>query len=112
MATMIPSLTRIDPPKLVGTGLDRELEDDLIRMGCAGFYERPWRIAQGHAVLELLPGEQPRGPIRSNPRAWTTQVWRDVYSLAPENWKYKLDKALLEKHITGEYDVSECYRSS
>ena len=98
--TIIPSLTRMDPPKLVGTGYEQELEDDLIRMGCAGFYEKPWTMAQGHAVLELLPGERPRGPIRSNPGAWTTPVWREVYSLAEEDWQCRMDKALLEEHIS------------
>lgn len=112
MAVSVPIISKMDPPKWTGTQAGRDLEDDLIRMGCARFYEKPWILSKSRAAFEILPREPPKGDIRAHPGGWTIEKWRDVYSLREEVWDYKVDKVLLESHVQGNYDLSECYHSS
>jgi hypothetical protein len=67
MAVSVPVISKIDPPKWTGTQAGRDLEDDLIRMGCAGLYKKPWILLKGRAVLEILLGELLKGNIRAHP---------------------------------------------
>jgi hypothetical protein len=109
---VIPVLSKLDPKKWEGTPKGVQLEEDLIRMGCVGLYEKPWIFQKGHAVEELLPPGTPRGVYRANPLAWTREVWRGVYSFAEEKeWRPGVNRKLLEKHLSSSYDVSECYHS-
>jgi hypothetical protein len=80
MAVSVPVFARVDPPRLIGTPEGEYLEDDLIRMGCAGFYDKPWNISKGYAPLEILPGEPPQGDIRASPERCYQQLktWSEV----------------------------------
>jgi hypothetical protein len=81
-------LSKLDPKKWEGTPKGVQLEEDLIRMGCMGLYEKPWIFQKGHAVEELLPPGTPRGVYRANPLVWTREVWRGVYSFAEKKgWR-------------------------
>ena len=101
----------MDPNKWEGTTEGKQLEDDLIRMGCVGLYEKPWIFQKGRAATELLPPGTPREVHRANPLTWTRALWRDVYSFAEEDWKPVIHRELLDKHLSNSYDVSECYHS-
>ena len=108
----VPTLSKINPEKWSGTSRGEDFEDDLIRMGCVGLYEKPWFFPKGTMVAELLPPGEPRGDYRANPRARTRELWRNVYSFAEEKeWKLEVDRKLLEEHLSSGYDPSECYRS-
>ena len=81
-------------------------------MGCMGLYEKPWVFQKGYAAAELLPPGTPRGAIRANPKTWTREIWREVYSFSEEEgWKPEVNRELLEEHISSAYNVSECYHS-
>ena len=76
-------------------------------------YEKPWVFQNGYAAAELLPPGTHQGAIRANPKAWTRELWREVYSFAKvEGWKPGVNRELLEEHISSTYDVSECYHSN
>ena len=79
-----PALSKVDSNKWEGTSTDGQLEEDLIRMGYRGLYEKPWVFQKGYAAAELLPQWSPRGTYRANPPVWTRELWRKVYSFAEE----------------------------
>ncbi len=107
-----PVFGKVDPKKWEGKPEGEELEEHLIRMGCNGLYEKPWDVPGGKYVEELVTPGNPRGPLRSNPKAWTGELWRKVYSFAKENWEPGVDQELLSKYVEGVYNPSECYRSN
>ena len=62
---------------------DRELlEEDLWRIGCHGFLDRPWGLRMEDMVVELLGDKDNRwhGTVRQAPEKWTAKEWRKVYS--------------------------------
>lgn len=61
-----------------------DLEKDLARMGCEGFFGLPWSFKDESMVRELekkkpLPGFE--GTIRGQPHKWTLEAWRQAYGL-------------------------------
>ena len=69
-------------PGLPKSVKDRELlEEDLWRIGCHGFLDRPWRLRMEDMVVELLGDKDNRwhGTVRQAPEKWTAKEWRKVY---------------------------------
>ena len=61
---------------------DRELlEEDLWRIGCHGFLDRPLGLRMEDMVVELLGNKDNRwhGTVRQAPVKWTAKEWRKVY---------------------------------
>ena len=61
---------------------DRELlEEDLRRIGCHGFAEKPWGLQIEDLVVELLGDKDNRwdGTVRQALEKWTAKEWRKVY---------------------------------
>ena len=61
---------------------DQELlEEDLRRIGCHGFLDRPWGLQMEDMVVELLGDKDNRwhGTMRQAPEKWTAKEWRKVY---------------------------------
>ena len=61
---------------------DRELlEEDLRRIGCHGFLERPWGLRMEDMVVDLLGDKDNRwhGTVHQAPEKWTAKEWRKVY---------------------------------
>ena len=61
---------------------DRELlEEDLWRIGCHGFQDRPWGLWMEDMVVELLGDKDNRwhGTVHQAPEKWTAKEWRKVY---------------------------------
>ena len=61
---------------------DRErLEEDLRRIGCHGFLDRPWGLRMEDMVEELLGDKDNRwhGTVRQALEKWTAKEWRKVY---------------------------------
>ena len=66
---------------------DRELlEEDLRRIGCHGFIEKPRGLRIGDLVAELLGDKDNRwdGTMRQTPERWTAKEWRKVYGFGRE----------------------------
>ena len=60
---------------------DRELlEEDLRRIGCHKFLDRPWRLRMEDMVVELLGDKDNRSheTVRQAPEKWTAKEWRKV----------------------------------
>ena len=71
-----------DVPKSVR---DRELlEEDLQRIGCHGFMERPWGLRMEDMVVELLGDKdnQWEGTVCQAPERWIVKEWRKVSGIA------------------------------
>ena len=61
---------------------DRELlEEDLRRIGCHGFLDRPWGLRIEDMVVELLGDKDNRWhrTVRQVPEKWTAKEWHKVY---------------------------------
>ena len=62
---------------------DRELlEEDLRRIGCHGFLEKPWGLRMEEMVAELIGEKDNRwdGTVCQVPEKWTAKEWRKVYN--------------------------------
>ena len=62
---------------------DRELlEEDLRRIGCHGFFGKPWGLRMEEMVAELIEEKDNRwdGTVRQAPEKWTAKEWRKVYN--------------------------------
>ena len=57
------------------------LEEDLRRIRCHGFLEKPWGLRMEDMVVELLGDKDNRwdGTVRQTPEKWTVKEWRKVY---------------------------------
>ena len=57
------------------------LEEDLRRIGCHGFMERPWGLRMENMVVELLGDKDNRWhrTVRQAPEKWTAKEWHKVY---------------------------------
>ena len=61
---------------------DRELlEEDLRRIGCHGFMDRPWGLRMEDMVVELLGDKDNHWhrTVRQAPEKWTAKEWHKVY---------------------------------
>ena len=61
---------------------DQELlEEDLRRIRCHGFLDRPWGLLMEDMVVELLGDKNNRwhGTVCQAPEKWTAKEWRKVY---------------------------------
>jgi hypothetical protein len=58
--------------------------EDLQRMGCSGFLEKPWGFKDDRVVRELLDGATNEfdNTIRATPTRWTEDCWREVYNFS------------------------------
>ena len=61
---------------------NNELEADLRRMGCLGWWERSWRMRSEDMVRELVTGEVDHvyaSTTRGRPDRWNAKLWSRVY---------------------------------
>ena len=68
----------------------RELEEDLMRIGCGCLLNKPWNIKDKGIVRELVEGapNQFNHTVRCKPEKWTALVWRETYRWASRTDKY------------------------
>ena len=75
-------------PGIPKSARDRELlEEDLRRIGCRRFMEKPWGLRMEDMVVELL-GEKDnhwKGTVRQALEKWSAKEWRKVYGFARED---------------------------
>jgi len=60
----------------------RELDKDLLRMGCGGLLAQPWDLKDEDMVEELLREQENQweGTIRRALEVWTVEAWALTYS--------------------------------
>lgn len=69
-------------PRVPAADKEQEaLDADLKRMGCYGFRNRPWCVREEDMIRELIEGcsNEWDHTIRSTPKKWTTELWREAY---------------------------------
>ena len=74
-------------PGILKSVKDRELlEEDLQRIGCYGFIEKPWGLRMEDLVAKLLGNKDNRwdGTVRQAPERWTAKEWGKVYGFERE----------------------------
>ena len=83
----------------------RELEEDLMRIGCAGLLNKPWNIKDKEMVRELVEGapNQFDHTVRCRPKKWTAMVWRETYRFKPEGYGWA---SRTDKYIVGQFSKS------
>lgn len=74
----------------------KELEEDLVQIGCRGFLDRPWRLKSEEMILELKKKQSSEWAKtnRALPEKWTIDTWKHVYNfprggegMAPRTYK-------------------------
>ena len=83
----------------------RELEEDLMRIGCVGLLNKPWNIKDEGLVRELVEGapKQFDHTVRCKSEKWTALVWREIYGFKPETYGWT---SRTDKYIVGQFSKS------
>ena len=92
---------------------DRELlEEDLRRIGCHGFMDRPWGLQMEDTVVELLGDKDNRshGTVRQAPEKWTAKEWRKVYGFGRggEGMASQIDR-FIDGMFSGQVNPKDSY---
>ena len=95
----------------------KELEADLMCIGCVGLLARPWNLKNDDMVQELIHGvpNQFELTVRGRPLAWTEDIWSEVYNfkksgngLASRSDKYVTGKFRSPAHSKEGFAISDC----
>ena len=82
----------------------RELEEDLMRIGCVGLLNKLWNIKDEGLVRKLVEGapNQFDHTVRCKPEKWTALIWRETYGIKPEGYGWA---SRTDKYIVAQYEI-------
>jgi len=74
--TMVIPLRVVSPTILSSEGRKKELEEDLLRMGCGGLLVQQWDLKNERMVQELLyeHENQWEKTLRCDPKSWMVEL--------------------------------------